>query len=266
MPMVLSMISSGIVAYNLHLYELWRLDTSHLSYMPNQMDTYHIMNHTTDITLLNINDSLVYEMTDTEDYVHMKIVQAIFLCALIIACLLFGAAIFLIVGVSLDKKNLLIPWIVVMAINIVLDTGTMTYHTTLIIYCLLCVFSQYQELKLGRGTREYIRRTRAQVLYHPSIQQVHINQGPIIINGQLPRAITSSVQTGNLLQGASNQVTATLLVSAPDYDIAASQLPQYHETTGAPADNKDPLLSAPVTISVPYSTQGNDSPPPPYSD
>jgi len=38
------------------------------------------------------------------------------------------------------------------------------------------------------------------------------------------------------------------------------------ETTGAPADNKDPLLSAPVTISVPYSTQGNDSPPPPYSD
>jgi len=66
------------------------------------------------------------------------------------------------------------------------------------------------------------------VLYHPSIQQVHINQGPIIINGQLPRAITSSVQTGNLLQGASNQVTATLLVSAPDYDIAASQLPQYH--------------------------------------
>ena len=32
-----------------------------------------------------------------------------------------------------DKKNLLIPWIVVMAINIVLDTGTMTYHTTLIV-------------------------------------------------------------------------------------------------------------------------------------
>ena len=49
------------------------------------MDTYHIMNHTTDITLLNINDSLVYEMTDTEDYVHMKSKYfCIYLTALIV--------------------------------------------------------------------------------------------------------------------------------------------------------------------------------------
>ena len=68
---------------------------------------------------------------------------------------------------------------------------------------------------------------QAQISYLPSIQQVHINQGPIIINGQLPQTVTSSIQTSSPLQDGRGQVTATLLVSAPDYDIAASQLPQY---------------------------------------
>ena len=65
-------------------------------------------------------------------------------------------------------------------------------------------------------------------MYHRNCQQVNINQGPIYINGPVPQAITSTIQTSNLPQSGHSQVTATLLVSAPDYHTAAGQPPKYH--------------------------------------
>ena len=66
------MISAGIVAYNLHLYELWRFDTPPQTYLPNQMDMYRMWNDTTDLALLHTNDSISYEMREVDDFVHMK--------------------------------------------------------------------------------------------------------------------------------------------------------------------------------------------------
>lgn len=88
------------------------------------------------------------------------------------ACGIF-ASLLLLYGLYLDKRTLLIPWVATVTVFILVDVGHCIYifidHTlkinplsaivftfdffvgSLNVYALLCVISQYQELKAGRG-------------------------------------------------------------------------------------------------------------------
>lgn len=88
-------------------------------------------------------------------------------------------------GVQLDKKQLLLPWIYVIILVVLYDTGSIALMTTLQLeqektltaweivsvffylfrfvgncYCFICVISQYQELSNGRGTYDYLYKPR----------------------------------------------------------------------------------------------------------
>ncbi|XP_002737171.1 uncharacterized protein LOC100378476 [Saccoglossus kowalevskii] len=91
-------------------------------------------------------------------------------------------SIILIYGAIKDNRILLVPWMVFMVIFIILTLITtiiiivyasfsswvtwsniiwFVIFNTINIYCLLCVISQYQELKEGRGTADYHRQLAA---------------------------------------------------------------------------------------------------------
>ncbi|KAF2905639.1 hypothetical protein ILUMI_00541, partial [Ignelater luminosus] len=67
------------------------------------------------------------------------------------ACGIF-ASLLLLYGLYMDKRTLLIPWVATVTVFIMVDIAHCIYifidHT---VYALLCVISQYQELKAGRG-------------------------------------------------------------------------------------------------------------------
>ncbi|KAK3099823.1 hypothetical protein FSP39_010305 [Pinctada imbricata] len=99
--------------------------------------------------------------------------------------LMIAMSLLLIPGVQLDKRYLLLPWIYVLILNILYETGSIALLTTVHMerektlhaweivwmfyycfkliancYCFACVVSQYQELSEGRGTYEYLYKPR----------------------------------------------------------------------------------------------------------
>ncbi|CAG5123581.1 unnamed protein product [Candidula unifasciata] len=98
---------------------------------------------------------------------------------------LVGVSLILLPGVYMDRKYLLLPWIYVLVITILYETGAVALITTVHLeqdhtlhvweivsvvfyclrliancYCFACVVSQYQELSEGRGTFEYLFKPR----------------------------------------------------------------------------------------------------------
>ncbi|XP_069131238.1 uncharacterized protein [Argopecten irradians] len=100
--------------------------------------------------------------------------------------LMITASLVLIPGVQLDKRYLLLPWVYVLVLNVLYETGAIALLTTVHMerektlqaweivwvffycfkliancYCFACVVSQYQELAEGRGTYEYLYKPRS---------------------------------------------------------------------------------------------------------
>ncbi|XP_077993409.1 uncharacterized protein LOC144447323 [Glandiceps talaboti] len=94
--------------------------------------------------------------------------------------LLLIASILLIIGVMKDKPWWFLTWLIYILVLIVIKIITaivmlfegITWNALLnlilfvifvafVIYCWLCVFSQFQELRAGRGSAEYHRQARA---------------------------------------------------------------------------------------------------------
>lgn len=106
------------------------------------------------------------------------------------------ASLVIIPGVQLDKRYLLLPWIYIMILVVLYDTGSVALLTTVHLerektlqlweivwvffyclrlaancYCFTCVVSQYQELTDGRGTYDYFyKQHRRARLRRPSRQ------------------------------------------------------------------------------------------------
>ncbi|XP_052077628.1 uncharacterized protein LOC127715580 isoform X1 [Mytilus californianus] len=99
--------------------------------------------------------------------------------------LMITTSLVLIPGVQLDKRYLLLPWIYMLILNVLYETGSVALLTTVHMerektlhaweiiwvffycfkliancYCFACVVSQYQELSEGRGTYEYLYKPR----------------------------------------------------------------------------------------------------------
>lgn len=99
--------------------------------------------------------------------------------------LMIAASLILIPGVQLDKRYLLLPWVYVLILNVLYETGSIALLTTVHMerektlnaweivwmfyycfkliancYCFACVVSQYQELSEGRGTYDYLYKPR----------------------------------------------------------------------------------------------------------
>ncbi len=84
---------------------------------------------------------------------------------------------------------------------------------------------------------------QTQIIYRPGIQEVHITQGPIVMTcpAAMPTATHMSltshmhgdvVTTGNATSAPS--VTATVMMSPPDYHVAASRIPRYSSVSTPP--------------------------------
>ncbi|XP_039286236.1 uncharacterized protein LOC111054590 [Nilaparvata lugens] len=92
-------------------------------------------------------------------------------------------SILLVYGIFRDKRELLVPWIITVICTVMVDlvhttymfsAGTISFNPitaflytsdfflhSLNAYCVLCVVSQYQEYKAGRGTADCYRNTMA---------------------------------------------------------------------------------------------------------
>lgn len=97
---------------------------------------------------------------------------------MLLGCASLGvvSSVLVIIGLRMDKRTLLLPWIVVMIADLLVECAHFVYLIViqtlqfepvtamlftidffimcLNIYCLLCVISQYQEYKAGRGAAE----------------------------------------------------------------------------------------------------------------
>lgn len=117
--------------------------------------------------------------------------------------LMITSSLILIPGVQLDKKYLLLPWVYVLILNVLYETGSIALLTTVHLerestlhaweivwvffycfkllancYCFSCVVSQYQELSEGRGTYDY--------LYKPQHRRCRHRHGFDIDTFELP--------------------------------------------------------------------------------
>ncbi|XP_041358974.1 uncharacterized protein LOC121375538 [Gigantopelta aegis] len=95
--------------------------------------------------------------------------------------LMIAVSLVVLPGVYMDRKYLLLPWIYVLVVTVLYETGAVALLTTVHVqnektlstweivsvcfycfrliancYCFACVVSQYQELSEGRGTYEYL--------------------------------------------------------------------------------------------------------------
>jgi len=186
------------------------------------------------------------EETVTKSF-QLEVALGWFFTTLVVAVLLLITSIILIIAVHKDSRFFMLPWVVITILMVVMDTAALIFDcvifgmltlniiqmviwlalTLLNIYSVLCVLSQYQELKAGRGTIDYLRSQRATIIYRPAIQEVHITQGPIMM--AFPGTITSTTQVQQGEQGATG-VTATVTMTAPpDYNVV-SDLPRYSAT------------------------------------
>ncbi|CAL1539993.1 unnamed protein product, partial [Lymnaea stagnalis] len=113
---------------------------------------------------------------------------------------LIGVSLILLPGVYMDRKFLLLPWIYVLVITVLYETGAIALITTVHLeqehtldaweivavvfycirliancYCFACVVSQYQELTEGRGTYEFLfkpwRRQIARTAHLPDFDE-----------------------------------------------------------------------------------------------
>ncbi|ELU04299.1 hypothetical protein CAPTEDRAFT_201079 [Capitella teleta] len=171
-----------------------------------------------------------------------------FLVILALCVALFIASIILVIGVIRGLLTFNIVQIIIWL------TATM-----LNVYCLVCVVSQYQELKAGRGTRDYFSAHRGTVHYRPGIQQVHITQGPIYM--PYPGQVMTSTNITSNENGFPPSVTAatTLIMAPPDYQTAMGNPPQYEAAVGSEPSGMEPLVTD-------KNTRRKDDPsPPPYS-
>ncbi|XP_062543839.1 uncharacterized protein LOC134211180 [Armigeres subalbatus] len=113
---------------------------------------------------------------------------------MLLACASLGvvASILVIIGLRLNKRIFLVPWIIVMIADLLVECAHFIYLIViqtlqfepvtamlftidffimcLNIYCLLCVISQYQEYKAGRGAAEADSYTSAvHIQYSPPV-------------------------------------------------------------------------------------------------
>ncbi|XP_071088193.1 uncharacterized protein [Haliotis cracherodii] len=100
--------------------------------------------------------------------------------------LMIAVSLVLLPGVYMDKKYLLLPWIYVLVVTVLYETGAIALLTTVHLenektlqtweiisvcfycfrlvancYCFACVVSQYQELSEGRGTYDFLYKPRS---------------------------------------------------------------------------------------------------------
>lgn len=113
---------------------------------------------------------------------------------------LLMSSILLIVGAVRDNRFFFIPWMIIILLMMLVDVVSTIYDIvifgfqvkfnilqaillfmfiTLNIYCLLCVVSQYQELKVGRG-RASDYTSQQSVSFRPAINEVFITAGPAV--------------------------------------------------------------------------------------
>ncbi|CAC5381743.1 unnamed protein product [Mytilus coruscus] len=113
--------------------------------------------------------------------------------------LMITTSLVLIPGIQLDKRYLLLPWIYMLILNVLYETGSVallptvhmerekTLHAWEIIwvffycfkliancYCFACVVSQYQELSEGRGTYEYLYKPHF-INFNPSHLSIELD-------------------------------------------------------------------------------------------
>ena len=235
--LILALINGGIIGFNLHFL-----------YSQNQLDGY------------------------------LQLTKGWFIATLVVCVFLLVTSVGLIIGIHQDSRHFMLPWVAVTILMIVTDTAALIYEcisfgllsfniiqmviwlglSLLNIYCILCVISQYQELKAGRGTLEYLTH-QSRVMYSHGIQQVHIMQGPIVMAYPGGGVISSTVQHGGPASITAATITTTVAMAPPDYDVATMSLPQYGSSVitagAATAAQSPPLLNKNID---------KDSPPPPY--
>nr|KAI8756979.1 hypothetical protein BgiMline_010494 [Biomphalaria glabrata] len=117
-------------------------------------------------------------LDDLKDSIELK---GIVYAGFVLYSFLIGVSLILLPGVYMDRRFLLLPWIYVLVITVLYETGAIALVTTVHLeqdhtldvweivavvfyclrliancYCFACVVSQYQELSEGRGTYEYL--------------------------------------------------------------------------------------------------------------
>ncbi len=84
---------------------------------------------------------------------------------------------------------------------------------------------------------------QTRIIYRPGIQEVHITQGPIVMTcpAAMTTAMTSAthmhgdvIANGNVTTSTTPTVTATVMMSPPDYHVAASRIPRYSSVSTPP--------------------------------
>ncbi|ESO89544.1 hypothetical protein LOTGIDRAFT_165135 [Lottia gigantea] len=107
--------------------------------------------------------------------------KGIIYAGFVLYSLLIAVSLILLPGVYMDKRYLMLPWIYVLVVTVLYETGAVALLTTVHLeyekklqsweiisvcfymlrlvancYCFACVVSQYQELTEGRGTYEFL--------------------------------------------------------------------------------------------------------------
>ncbi|XP_059157723.1 uncharacterized protein LOC131942053 [Physella acuta] len=136
-------------------------------------------------------------LDEMRDSIELK---GIVYAGFVLYSVLIGVSLVLLPGVYMDRKFLLLPWIYVLVITVLYETGAIALITTVHLekehdldpweivavafycvrllancYCFACVVSQYQELTEGRGTYEFIfkpwRRQMARSAHLPDFEE-----------------------------------------------------------------------------------------------
>lgn len=123
--------------------------------------------------------------------------------------IMIGVSLFMLPGVYMDKKYLLLPWVYTLVVTVLYETGAIALLTTVHLsedkmlkgweiaalcfycfrlltncYCFACVVSQYQELSEGRGTYDYLYKPRRRRRLAPPLADGDVYHPPC--GAQLP--------------------------------------------------------------------------------
>ncbi|XP_070554091.1 uncharacterized protein [Ptychodera flava] len=181
-----------------------------------------------------------FDMEEITEY-QAKGLRVLFYVMLSIYILIASLSIVLIVGVHKDSPSMLLPWIHALILFMLLELACTVYifvesdldntywfslfelvfyigRTILNIYCVLCVISQYQELKAGRGRLQDISRPMQHVVVYQS------GMTPAIIGSTIPPGGTVVIQP---MRSDQNMAEAAIVnpyihpVAPPPYAVYA---------------------------------------------
>ncbi|XP_077984165.1 uncharacterized protein LOC144438850 [Glandiceps talaboti] len=197
---------------------------------------------------IDIYNAVYYGQRSTPAY-HERDIAVLFYIMLFMYFLLGILSAILIVGIHKNNASMLLPWIHGMVLFMLVELACTIYicieagiskiywfslfelvfyigRTLLNIYCVLCVISQYQELKAGRGRLEHIAGPVQHVVVY------HAGMSPAVVGQTVPPGGTVIIQPFRGPDYPVNQgYQVSTVVGLPPYGAPNQPAPAYQPNT-----------------------------------